>query len=502
MSDLSQLVKEIVAFHEAHGLARSHTPRNLAAALAIAVAEVQELMLWKTDEEVTALLAGQKRDRLEEELGDVLILALFLARQSGIDPARAVRRRLAKDAVKDFGVDSAARAMQIAGWAAAKTGPALEAAYGLGEEAVIAAMNAGGYAAGEIAGWLRTDRGKTLEEIVGAFQTGVPADRVVETLVSIYHRPAEFVFKVMAAAGYGFSEFADTMVAHFGSGIRDWLIEAALAAGVGLPEGFAVADIADWGIDVGGLTIDAVIALLERKGVPAGEVVDWLATRLSVETQDSLDEISSRLRGAGYTALEIASWLVDYGDEAVGKALKFSAYAVDDVADAISGAFTLGTEATARVLRKLGFTFANCVDWIEASLSRTVPATINAIVAVAKEAGFSVGDVARVMKSTRSVIARVMAAAMKASGYGKASVSKMLHDTYSLGAAAGAQVMALAGYDYLQIAGELLDEWGTGILGAAQILEDLGASYLQVLEVLSEVTQESADRIAAMIAGL
>lgn len=502
MSDLSQLVNEIVAFHEARGSKQFHTPRNLAAALAIAVADVQELMLWKTDDEVSALLTSDDRDRLEEELGDALILALFLARQSGIDPARAVRRRLAKDAVKDFGVESAAKAMQTSGWVAAKTGSALEAAYGLGEEIVAAAMNAGGYTTGEIAGWLRTDRGKTLEEIVRAFHTGVPADQVVEMLVSIYHRPAEFVFKVMAAAGYGFLEFADTMLGHFGSGIRDWLIEAALAAGVGLPEQFAVADIADWAIDVGGLTIDAVIALFERKGVPAEEVVAWVATRLSLDPQSSLDEIAGRLRGAGYTALEIASWLVDHGEEAVGEALKFAGYAVDEVADGISDAFTFGAGATTRVLRKLGFTFANCVDWIEARLSHTVPATITALVGVAKEAGFSPDDVARVIKSTRGATARVMAAAMKASGYGKATVSEMLHDVYNLGAAAGAQVMDLADYDYLQIAGELLDEWGTGILQAAQILQGLGAGYFQLLDVLSEVSGESVDRITAMIAGL
>jgi NTP pyrophosphatase (non-canonical NTP hydrolase) len=49
MSDLADLTEEILRFRDERDWAQFHTPRNLAAALAIEAGEVQELMLWKQD---------------------------------------------------------------------------------------------------------------------------------------------------------------------------------------------------------------------------------------------------------------------------------------------------------------------------------------------------------------------------------------------------------------------------------------------------------------------
>jgi NTP pyrophosphatase (non-canonical NTP hydrolase) len=64
-------------------------------------------MLWKSDQEVAALLAEPKgRQALQEELGDVLIFALLLSQSCGIDPLQAVQRKLAVNATK-YPVDKA-----------------------------------------------------------------------------------------------------------------------------------------------------------------------------------------------------------------------------------------------------------------------------------------------------------------------------------------------------------------------------------------------------------
>lgn len=100
-SDLQQLVREILQFRDARDWQQFHTPRNLAAALSIEAAELQELMLWKSDVEVEQLQRDPaKRDALRHELADVLIYALLLAHTLGEEPARVIREKLAHNTAK------------------------------------------------------------------------------------------------------------------------------------------------------------------------------------------------------------------------------------------------------------------------------------------------------------------------------------------------------------------------------------------------------------------
>lgn len=92
---------EITAFRDERDWAQFHTPKNLAAALAIEAAELQELMLWRTDAEVEELVSSKAHHgRLSDEAADVLIYALLFCRASGIDPAAAIRFKLRKNAEK------------------------------------------------------------------------------------------------------------------------------------------------------------------------------------------------------------------------------------------------------------------------------------------------------------------------------------------------------------------------------------------------------------------
>lgn len=93
--DPESLIESILKFRDARDWKQFHTPKNLAAALAIESAELQELFLWKTDEEVSDYLdSDQGRSRLEEELADTFIYCLLLAETTGVDPAEVIRRKL------------------------------------------------------------------------------------------------------------------------------------------------------------------------------------------------------------------------------------------------------------------------------------------------------------------------------------------------------------------------------------------------------------------------
>lgn len=94
-------MRAIVAFRDERDWAQFHTARNLAAALAIEAAELQEVMLWKSDQQVDALLTESKgRRELQDELGDVLIFALLLAHRCEIDPLKAIQEKLVVNGAK------------------------------------------------------------------------------------------------------------------------------------------------------------------------------------------------------------------------------------------------------------------------------------------------------------------------------------------------------------------------------------------------------------------
>jgi hypothetical protein len=59
MHDLATAVNKRLAVREERNWRQFHTPRNLAAALAIEVGELQEAMLWKTDEEDWTQISGE-----------------------------------------------------------------------------------------------------------------------------------------------------------------------------------------------------------------------------------------------------------------------------------------------------------------------------------------------------------------------------------------------------------------------------------------------------------
>ena len=102
MSDsVSELTRAILQFRDERDWGQFHTPRRLAAALAIEAAEIQEVLLWKTDEEIGELVSTERgAERLRHEIADVLIYALLMAHAVGVDPAAAVQEKLANNAAK------------------------------------------------------------------------------------------------------------------------------------------------------------------------------------------------------------------------------------------------------------------------------------------------------------------------------------------------------------------------------------------------------------------
>jgi NTP pyrophosphatase (non-canonical NTP hydrolase) len=69
--------------------------------VAIESGELQELMLWKTDEEVQELTSSPEgKQKIAAEIADILIFSLLFCDAAAIDPEEAIRHKLSINAEK------------------------------------------------------------------------------------------------------------------------------------------------------------------------------------------------------------------------------------------------------------------------------------------------------------------------------------------------------------------------------------------------------------------
>jgi len=98
---LAEIVAAVARFRDDRDWAQFHTPKNLAAAIAIEAAELQERLLWKTDAEVDQDLAdAAKKAGVAEEIADVVMFAMLLSDRLGIDLAEAIAAKLVENGKK------------------------------------------------------------------------------------------------------------------------------------------------------------------------------------------------------------------------------------------------------------------------------------------------------------------------------------------------------------------------------------------------------------------
>jgi len=96
---LDELTSQIVAFRDERDWKQFHSPRNLAASISIEAAELLELFQWSSDESLEEDVDRVRPD-LERELADVIIYALLLAHDTGVDVAAAIATKLGENAAK------------------------------------------------------------------------------------------------------------------------------------------------------------------------------------------------------------------------------------------------------------------------------------------------------------------------------------------------------------------------------------------------------------------
>lgn len=91
--ELEALKLRLRRFADERDWAQFHSPKNLAMALSVEVAELAEIFQWLTEQQSNAL-DGARRRRAEDELADVLIYVVRLADRLGVDLLDAVERKM------------------------------------------------------------------------------------------------------------------------------------------------------------------------------------------------------------------------------------------------------------------------------------------------------------------------------------------------------------------------------------------------------------------------
>jgi dCTP diphosphatase len=101
MSDpkLSELTATVVRHRDERDWQQFHTPKELAISLCVEAAELLSLMQWKSGEQLRETVAA-KRDKIRDELADVLHSTLLLASELHISLGEALIEKLKKDAAK------------------------------------------------------------------------------------------------------------------------------------------------------------------------------------------------------------------------------------------------------------------------------------------------------------------------------------------------------------------------------------------------------------------
>ena len=98
--NLEDLRLELAQFAQDRDWGQFHSIRNLLLALVGEVGEAAEIVQWTKDEDIPALLNDGGREKLAEELADILLYLVRLADRSGVDLEKAVKEKLLLNAQK------------------------------------------------------------------------------------------------------------------------------------------------------------------------------------------------------------------------------------------------------------------------------------------------------------------------------------------------------------------------------------------------------------------
>lgn len=96
MNDIQEIIQTLIKFRDERDWEQFHDSKNLATAISIEAAELNELFLWKTIKESEEV----DPEKIKEELADIIAFSLLLANKHGFDIKQIVLDKIRKNGEK------------------------------------------------------------------------------------------------------------------------------------------------------------------------------------------------------------------------------------------------------------------------------------------------------------------------------------------------------------------------------------------------------------------
>ncbi|MDG1580031.1 MazG-like family protein [Pseudomonas sp. GOM6] len=92
--DIAELTRRLHAIRDRNDWRRFHSPKNLAMAASVEMAELVEIFQWLSEDQSRQLPAEQLA-HAGQEVGDIVLYLLLLCSELGLDLEQVVRAKLA-----------------------------------------------------------------------------------------------------------------------------------------------------------------------------------------------------------------------------------------------------------------------------------------------------------------------------------------------------------------------------------------------------------------------
>lgn len=102
MTEFKEIMDALIKFRDERDWEQFHDSKNLATAISIEAAELNELFLWKTIKESDEV----NKEKIKEELADILAFSFLLANKHGFDIKQIVLEKIKKNGEK-YPIDKA-----------------------------------------------------------------------------------------------------------------------------------------------------------------------------------------------------------------------------------------------------------------------------------------------------------------------------------------------------------------------------------------------------------
>jgi NTP pyrophosphatase (non-canonical NTP hydrolase) len=94
--DFKEIEQKVIDFRDERNWQQFHQLKDLLLGLNIEVAELQELFLWKTDDQQSEI----DTEKIKDELADIAIFLIYICKHYNINLPEAISKKLDKNNLK------------------------------------------------------------------------------------------------------------------------------------------------------------------------------------------------------------------------------------------------------------------------------------------------------------------------------------------------------------------------------------------------------------------